>query len=275
MAIEGSVGLFVGAVVIGLIHGAEPGHGWPIAATYALDRPRPWASGLLASTLLGLGHLVSSIAVVAVFFLAKSYFDITQVGWVRYVAGVLLIGLGIREYLRGGHSHGDASPREGHDHDVSKVPDHSHDGGHDHGGAHSHAHENHDHHTHETNGGLWARLRSFVPFVGGGHSHDHGAHFEDADSTDLASLVTTAFVLGFVHEEEFEIIGLCLGSDQCLALMLAYALAVMVGLVGLTMLLLAGYSKYEERVERYAEYFPAFSAAVLILMGIGFIVGVF
>ncbi|MEF8757801.1 MAG: hypothetical protein V5A33_06160, partial [Halobacteriales archaeon] len=59
---DGAVGLYLGAVVLGLIHGIEPGHGWPVAATYALDREHKWLSGLAASSILGIGHLISSIA---------------------------------------------------------------------------------------------------------------------------------------------------------------------------------------------------------------------
>ena len=57
--------------------------------------------------------------------------------------------------------------------------------------------------------------------------------------------------------------------------MSAYALTVIAGIVGLTMLLIAGYHRSEERVERFTPYFPAFSAVVLIVMGIGFIAGLF
>jgi len=31
---------YLGVVLIGLVHGAEPGHGWPVAASYALNRSR-------------------------------------------------------------------------------------------------------------------------------------------------------------------------------------------------------------------------------------------
>jgi hypothetical protein len=57
--------------------------------------------------------------------------------------------------------------------------------------------------------------------------------------------------------------------------MTAYAITVVVGIVGLTMLLVGGYHRYEETVERYTPYLPAFSAAILTLMGIGFVVGIF
>ena len=37
----------------------------------------------------------------------------------------------------------------------------------------------------------------------------------------------------------------------------------------------AGHRHFEERVERLAPYLPAFSAAVLVVMGLGFPLGAF
>jgi nickel/cobalt exporter len=269
MAFGGFAGLLVGTVALGLIHGVEPGHGWPVAASYALDRANTWVYGFAASFILGVGHLISSVAVVAVFFYAKSSFDLTQVnqpialagvrlgGPVSLVAGMVLIALGIREY-RHGHAHGISDGHEGHDH-------------HEHGDDDHHEHGD-DHHEHE-NGGLFARVVSVLPFAGG-HEHDHSGADEVAER-GLWGIAWFAFVLGFAHEEEFEIIALCAGSTHCLELMVAYALAVIVGIVGLTLVLIAGYERYEERVERYTDYLPAFSAAVLVVMGLGFITGLF
>ena len=253
-------GLLLGAVALGAVHGIEPGHGWPVAASYALDQSNKWVYGFAASFIIGVGHLISSVAMVAVFFYAKAYFDLTRVnepitilggirigGPVSLVAGVLLIVLGVREYLHG-HSHGGGGrPREEHAHDHSDR-DHTHDG-------------------------LFARLKGAVPFSGG-RSRSHG-DLDDAADRGLFGIAWFAFVLGFAHEEEFEIIALCAGSTHCLELMSAYALAVIVGIVGLTMLLIAGYQRFEEDVEKYAPYLPAFSAAVLIVMGAGFIAGRF
>ena len=284
-----AVGLFAGAVVLGAVHGIEPGHGWPVAASYALDRANKWVYGLAASLILGIGHLISSIAMVAVFFYAKSYFDLTQVnepialdafsttltvgGPVSLVAGVLLVLLGWREYSHGhAHSHGhdhdhahgqggefDAEPAVllGEDSTVDRDSDDENGRDHD----HSHA-----------DSGLLARLGAAIPVVGGGHAHD-----SPSGSTDrgLLGIAWFAFVLGFAHEEEFEIIALCAGSTYCLELMVAYALTVIAGIVGLTLLLIAGYQHYEERVERYTPYLPVVSAGVLVVMGLGFIVGVF
>ncbi|QDX39734.1 hypothetical protein [Salarchaeum sp. JOR-1] len=258
-----ALGLLVGAVALGAVHGIEPGHGWPVAASYALDRSNKWLHGLAAGVLLGVGHLVSSIAMVAVFFYAKSYFSLTQAnepltvlgfpigGPVSVVAGLLLILLGVREYAGHGHSH-----------------DHGDD-------SHEHSHGDHDHaHTGDEAPSplsrVWSRVRSV--FVGGGHSpgHDIGGGADRG----LWGIAWFAFLLGFAHEEEFEIIALCAGSVHCLELMAAYALTVIVGIVALTLLLVAGYERYEERVEAYAPYLPVLSAVVLVAMGGGFVLGV-
>ncbi|WP_396612845.1 hypothetical protein ACH9L7_06125 [Haloferax sp. S1W] len=305
-----TIGLFAGAVALGVVHGIEPGHGWPVAASYALDQANEWVYGFAASFILGVGHLVSSLAMVAVFFYAKSYFELTQVnepltilggvqigGPVSVVAGVLLVALGIREYRGGGHSHSHG----GHSHDDSN---HSHDhgdhghGDHGHGDIHStdaavqsqthhirgtfdahqtlvrDSHTHHAHgHDHSGHAGPLSRIWSVLPFVGG-HSHDHHS-LDEATDRGLFGIAWFAFVLGFAHEEEFEIIAMCAGSNYCLELMSTYALTVIFGIVALTMALIAGYQSFESEVEKYTPYLPVFSAAVLGLMGVGFITGLF
>lgn len=270
-----NLGVLVGAIALGAVHGVEPGHGWPVAASYALDQSNRWLYGLAASLLIGIGHLVSSIAMVVAFFYAKSYFNLTQVddpialpggieigGPVSLVAGVLLLALAIREYRHGhSHAHGEAA-HDHHQHDEASSHDHSH--------GHTHPHSDEDDHS---SGGFVDRLKRRFPFVGG-QTHTHGGRSGAADR-GLYGIAWFAFVLGFAHEEEFEIIALCAGSAYCLELMVAYALTVILGIVGLTMLLIAGYQHSEERVERYTPYLPAFSAVVLGIMGIGFILGIF
>lgn len=172
----------------------------------------------------------------------------------------MLIALGIREYTHG-HSHGPYG--DDHDHDTHE---HHHDDRHEH--DHDHGHD----HDHDENG-LLARVKGFIPFIRG-HSHSHG-DLDEATDRGLFGIAWFAFLLGFAHEEEFEIIALCAGSNYCLELMSAYAITVIVGIVSLTMLLIAGYHRYEERVEQYTPYLPAFSAAVLIIVGIGFIANLF
>ena len=241
-----ALGLLIGAVALGALHGVEPRHGWPVAASYALDQTNKWIYGFAASLIIGVGHLISSIAMVVAFFYAKDYFNLAQAnepltvfgtvqigGPVSIVAGTLLIGLGVREYTRG----------------------HSHD----------HANEDHDHH------GIVARLRDRLPLVS---DHSHG-DLDDAADRGLLGIAWFAFALGFAHEEEFEIIAICSGSAHCLELMTAYALTVIAGIVSLTLVLIGGYEYFEEQVEQYTPYLPAFSMVVLVGMGVGFITGLF
>jgi len=68
MLLEEGFSLLLGAVALGAIHGVEPGHGWPVAASYALDQTNKWLYGFVASFIIGVGHLISSIAMVGVFF---------------------------------------------------------------------------------------------------------------------------------------------------------------------------------------------------------------
>ncbi|HET6638714.1 MAG TPA: hypothetical protein VFH82_08040 [Gemmatimonadota bacterium] len=106
--IEGAEAAYVTAVTIGALHGTEPGHGWPVAAAYALGRRRPWFEGTLAGLLIGGAHLVSSFAVVALFALLDRWVDLTDTAWVGPIAGAVLIVMGVVQWRRGGHSHADS-----------------------------------------------------------------------------------------------------------------------------------------------------------------------
>ena len=212
------VSIVAAAVGLGLLHGIEPGHGWPIAASYGLARPNRYAAGLTAGIVLGVGHLVSSIAVVIAFFGLKAWFDLGALGWMNIAAGALLVAVGLWE-LRGALT----------------------------GGGHGH-HHHHHHHDH-------------------GRGHDHaGAGVQQS----LWGLAGAAFALGFAHEEEVQMIGICAGTDLCLSLMLIYALTVIAAITVLTLLLIAGFQHFRHRLEHLAPHLPKLSAAILIAMGIGF-----
>lgn len=268
---DGLVGLALGASALGLTHGLAPGHGWAIAASYALDKPNKWFYGAASSLILGIGHLISSIAMVVVYFWALSYFGFTQFGWMNYVAGALLIALGIWQYFNG-HKH--TTPN--HDtHDSEHHHDSDHDHSHDHDHGHSHDHDHTHAHHHEERASWVTRLRQMLPFVGRStHDHSHDHTHEEPDR-GLYGMVALAFALGFTHNEEFDIIAICTGSTYCLELMLLYSVAVLVSLVGVTLLLVTGYDRYEDRLKNYTDYLPTFTAAILIAMGIGFFLGIF
>ena len=234
-----------GVVLIGLIHGVLPDHGWPIAATYALERPRRFFHGFLAASILGIGHLVSSVVLVLAYFWVSGFASFAEGPWLKYVAGTLLIGLGVYEYRYGGHGHV-------HEHDHENGGKHEHDDHSHQHDDHGHTHDDHSHHDEH------------------GHTHLDESHAERG----LFTLGTTALVLGFAHEEPIQILAICIGTDRCLELMLIYSLAVIGAIIAPTLLLIAGYERHRETVERYTPYLPALTATVLVLMGLAFITGV-
>lgn len=105
--------LIAGVIGIGLVHGVLPDHGWPIAATYALRQRRRFTAGAIAAMVIGVGHLLSSLALVAVFLLLADTLALHETRWLPITAGVLLVALGIWELMgaRSGHTH-----HHGHDH---------------------------------------------------------------------------------------------------------------------------------------------------------------
>ncbi|MFQ5893470.1 MAG: hypothetical protein ACE5H5_04075, partial [Nitrospinota bacterium] len=164
---EGSLPIYLGAVTVGLLHGLEPGHGWPVAAVYAVNHDRRYLYGMATAGMLSVAHFISSLAVVLVFFLFRSHLMFLSESTLQAVAGLLLLLFGVHMWWKAGR------------------------------GAHDHAGE-------RTPATLW-------------------------------QMAVFAFVLGFVHEEEFALLALCLAGINCLALMITYATAVTVALIGLTL----------------------------------------
>lgn len=249
------LGVVLGVVLIGFVHGVLPDHGWPIAATYALNRRRRFLYGLLAGTILGVGHLISSVVLVLAYFWFHAFAEFAEGPWLSSLAGVLLILLGINEYRHGGHGHQ-------HDHDAEGGHTHDHDhqlpnGGSDAGDGSSRGKVR----------GIRGRLRGALP--GNGHRHLEEEHAERG----LAALGMTALLLGFAHEEPIQILAICVGTDRCLELMLVYSLTVIVAIVLPTLLLIAGYERHRQRVERLTPHLPAITAAVLVGMGLAFLAG--
>lgn len=244
------IGLVAGVIAIGFIHGVLPDHGWPIAATYALNRPRKWVSGTIAGLILGMGHLFSSVVLVVAYFWFSRFANFAEGPWLRYVAGILLILLGINEYRSGSH-----------------VDTHTHD----------HAHDE-DHHAHTTSepdddraeSGFVSRLRSRFS---SGESHHHLT--EEHAERGLLALGMTALFLGFAHEEPIQILAICAGTAFCLELMIIYSLAVIIAILVPTLLLIAGYERHRSTVEAYTPYLPLLTAVVLIGMGMAFVFRIF
>jgi len=210
--------VYFSAILIGLLHGVEPGHGWPVAVAYSLKRERRNWFGLVTSSILAFFHLLSSLAVVVVFLLVNKALDLSSLPFIRYGVVFLLLYMAYRAY---------------------KEPHH-------HGHGHPHSHHDHPHdHPHT-------------------HAPGHGARRLES----LWDMAAFAFLLGFVHEEEFALLALCLGGVQCVALMLTYALAVSVALISVTLLAIQGYHLIEAHLRRYEEYVPKAMAGLFLLMAI-------
>ncbi len=266
------LGLVAGVIGLGIVHGVLPDHGWPIAATYALDKRRKWVHGVAAGLILGIGHLVSSVALVLAYFWLSRFAEFAEGPWMGVVAGSLLILLGVNEYVNGGHGgdldHGDAHGDHDHHSDAHDDHDGHDDHHHEHGHDHHEADHGHTHHNHGADDGIVGRLRSYLP-GGGGHQHLDERHAQQG----LFTLGSTALLLGFAHEEPIQILAICAGTTFCLELMLIYSLAVIAAILAPTLLLIAGYEHYRETVERYTPYLPTITAIVLVAMGLAFVFG--
>ncbi len=211
--------VYLSAILIGLLHGVEPGHGWPVAVAYSLQRERRTWFGLVTSSILAFFHLISSLAVVGVFLFVNRAVDLSSLPFIRYGVVLVLIYMAYRAYAeRHGHGHG-----------------------------HSHAH--HHHHPHDS-------------------SHTHAPGHGGRRLESLWDMAVFAFLLGFIHEEEFALLALCLGGMHCLSLMLTYAVAVSLALIGVTLLAIQGYHLIEARLRTHQELIPKVMAALFVLMAV-------
>lgn len=96
--------VYLGVILIGLLHGLEPGHGWPVAALCSLRKGKKYGFALLSSLILSAAHFVSSIAVVIVFILIDKKFDLGSWPAIRIIGALLPFYLAYRFWTE--HEHG-------------------------------------------------------------------------------------------------------------------------------------------------------------------------
>ncbi len=89
---------FIAVAVIGLVHGLEPGHGWPIAALSALGKADRYAYGATAALIIAMAHFVSSIAVLLIYYVAAAFIDFSS-PYFRYLVAAVLLILAVRMFL--------------------------------------------------------------------------------------------------------------------------------------------------------------------------------
>ncbi|MCW3998828.1 MAG: nickel/cobalt transporter [Candidatus Bathyarchaeota archaeon] len=226
----------VGVVVIGLLHGLEPGHGWPLALLYSAKTTRPTFYAFVSSAILAGAHFVSSIAVVLIYLVVSVFYDFSS-PILSYIAAVVLVILGVRMLLE--KVKPELEAQHGHFHDNARELTHIHQ--HDHGEGEVHSHEHL--HPKRLNMSLW-------------------------------KLASCAFVLGFAHEEEFALLALAVGGVSPLLLMASYGVAVAAGLIGVTLLGVVMYERVKDRIARFEKYIPKVSGAILLAMAAAMVLGV-
>ncbi|MEM1923436.1 MAG: nickel/cobalt transporter [Nitrososphaerota archaeon] len=217
---------------IGLLHGLEPGHGWPVALLYASKHSGRMFRAFISSSIISFFHLISSLAVVAAYIILKTFVSFT-IPYVNYIAGAVLLILGVRFLLEKSHEE-----QHGHFHEDFA------------GGWHTHEHVHSD---------------------GTRHSHLH--YHPKRVELSLSGIAAFAFILGFAHEEEFALLALAVGGIDPLGLMLIYALAVAGGLIGITLAAITVYGKVERSLKRHGHLLPKLSGAVLIIAALSFFLG--
>ena len=224
-----------GIIIFGLLHGVNPSHGWTIAVLYALQNKRPLLSSIISSSILAMGHFLSTIVVVLAFLLFSTYIDIPQ-NYLNYAAA---IALGILAYMFWREKPDDlVKSQHGHLHQFSDEVKHDH--------IHWHKDERY-------------------------HNHLHIHQIRKLPS--LSALAISALILGFAHEEEFVILSLAAAGVNPVLLMIVYALSVCVALIGVTILSVKVITTLQDRIIHYTKYLPKVSAIILAIMAIAFGLG--
>jgi ABC-type nickel/cobalt efflux system permease component RcnA len=221
--------VYIGVVMIGLLHGFEPGHGWPVAVLYSMRKRNPVASATLSSSIIGIGHLASSIAVVVAYVLLQKWLNF-EAPWIRYVAAALLLILAFKLFRE---KVDDLKSQHGHNHPGNPEIEHEHE----------HEHPGQDIHR---------------------HKHKHKA----AVVLSLLGLASFAFILGFAHEEEIALLALVAGGLNAWVLMVAYGVSVLLGLIVATIIGVKVYKQFQPKLARYEKYIPKISAGLLVIMAV-------
>jgi nickel/cobalt exporter len=219
---------YMGVVAIGLLHGVEPGHGWPVAVVYSMKRKNVTSTALLSASVIGFAHLISSIAVVVAYVLLQKWLNFNA-PWIKYAAGSLLLVLAFKLWRE---KTDEMENQHGHLHENQREIEHEHE--------------------HEHNGQLHTHK----------HKHTRGV------ALSLLGLASFAFVLGFAHEEEFALLALVAGGVNAWVLMISYGTAVIAGLILVTVACVRLYHYLQPKLTKYEKYIPKISACVLTIMAI-------
>jgi nickel/cobalt exporter len=228
--------VIIGVVIFGLLHGANPSHGWTVAALYSIRSKRRVLGAIVSSGMIAGAHFLSSIIVVIAYISVTMFVQLPQL-YLNYAAA---IALGILAYIFWREKGEDLIETQ-HGHLHSHIEQQEHEHAHWHKGIGYHAH-------------LHLHQKMMLP--------------------TLSALAAFALILGFAHEEEFVILALAAGGGaEPLLLMVSYAASVAASLIGITILAIKVYTYIERRVIVHTKYLPQISALILAAMALGFAFG--
>jgi len=203
---------------IGLTHGLEPGHGWPIALIYSVEKEAKYRKAFISSSLISIAHFISSIFSVIVYIVISEFF-VFETFILTIIAFILLLIMALISL--GAYVRKSEELHIDHSHDTKIEKEHKHSHFHKEIGVHTHFHR----------------------------------HFTNKPIT-LKGIVIFAFILGFAHQEEFALLSLAMIGVNPYLLMIFYAIGVFSALIGITLLSLKFYEKIKRKVNDIEKYLP-------------------
>jgi ABC-type nickel/cobalt efflux system permease component RcnA len=286
---QGNSWLFVpSAVLLGALHGLEPGHSKTMMAAFIVA-----IRGTLAqAVLLGLSATVSHTAVVWVVALAGLYFGrswntAATEPYLQVASAVLIIAVAAWMLWRTRQIGRERDGHHAHDHDHHHDRDHDHDHDHDqdHGHAHQHGHTNIRAHAHDHERG-----RSH-PAIGGyqvfelvapGYQDPHElAHANDIRRRFAHREVTTAQIVVFgltggliPCPASITVLLLCLQLKKLAlgaTLVLSFSVGLALTMVAVGAVAALGVRHAARRFSGFGELArraPYFSGALILLVGL-------
>jgi ABC-type nickel/cobalt efflux system permease component RcnA len=280
---QGNSWLFVpSAVLLGALHGLEPGHSKTMMAAFIVA-----IRGTLAqAVLLGLSATVSHTAVVWVVALAGLYFGrswntAATEPYLQVASAVLIIAVAAWMLWRTRQIGRERDGHHAHTHDHNHDHDHDHD--HDHGHAHHHGHTNIRVHAHE-HGHAHPAIGGYQVFelVAPGYQDPHElAHANDIRRRFAHREVTTAQIVVFgltggliPCPASITVLLLCLQLKKLAlgaTLVLSFSVGLALTMVAVGAVAALGVRHAARRFSGFGELArraPYFSGALILLVGL-------
>ncbi len=70
--------IFIFVISIGIVHGLEPAHGWPIALLYSSERTNYYKASFLSSSIIAIANVISNIIIIFIFILSSFFLQMEK-----------------------------------------------------------------------------------------------------------------------------------------------------------------------------------------------------